>query len=274
MEEKKEIRVRLSTAISMVIIFALIVALGVTYYFGFVANKKENVGEEKVTNTTENIVTDNKTDKEDIKKEENKVKEDKVNNTIKNETEEKEDNNYKEITKKLEGIDGLYVTDVIKNKNKTYTLKGVIYSQYKLTHDELRKIQDKGKMKINDIEYIVSQDEEDPTIYNLIYKDDKEEFVNYQIKPLNNNEYFLECWSNISDVWELTDEYRQITIPADNSCKVIHEFGEETEKSTVEKEFGNYKKKEPKETANPYMIYNFEFKNGKVVEVYSLRTGV
>jgi len=66
MEEKKEIKVRLSTAISMVIIFALIVALGVTYYFGFVADKKEIVGDEKVTNTTGNVATENKTDKKDV----------------------------------------------------------------------------------------------------------------------------------------------------------------------------------------------------------------
>lgn len=59
MEEKKEIKVRLSTVISMFVIFILIIAFGVTYYFGFVADKEENVGDEKVTNTTENVVSNN-----------------------------------------------------------------------------------------------------------------------------------------------------------------------------------------------------------------------
>lgn len=53
MEEKKDIKIRLSTAISMIAIFILIVVLGVTYYFGFVANKNENT--EKVTNSVQNI---------------------------------------------------------------------------------------------------------------------------------------------------------------------------------------------------------------------------
>jgi len=70
MEEKKEIKVRLSTAISMVIILILIFALGVTYYFGFVADKKESVGDEKVINTTENVVSnvakENETKKEEF----------------------------------------------------------------------------------------------------------------------------------------------------------------------------------------------------------------
>ena len=70
MEEKKEIKVRLSTAISMVIIFVLIVALGVVYYFGFVADKKENVGDEKVTNITENVVSNVAT--ENVNKEDSK----------------------------------------------------------------------------------------------------------------------------------------------------------------------------------------------------------
>lgn len=73
MEENKEIKVRLSTVIYLLIIIALVIVLGVTYYFGFVANKSENVEDEKVINTTENIVTENKTDNEDIKGEKNIV---------------------------------------------------------------------------------------------------------------------------------------------------------------------------------------------------------
>jgi len=82
MEDKKEIRVRLSTVISMFVIFILIIALGVTYYFGFVADKNENIGDEKVTNTTENVATENKTEKEDIKKEENIVADKEGNNKL------------------------------------------------------------------------------------------------------------------------------------------------------------------------------------------------
>lgn len=56
MEEKEEIKVKLSTVIYLTIIVALVVALGVMYYFGFVTNKKENAGEENVANAIENKV--------------------------------------------------------------------------------------------------------------------------------------------------------------------------------------------------------------------------
>lgn len=66
MENKEEIKVKLSTVIYIFIIVALIIALGITYYFGLVTDKKENIEDEKVTNTTENIATENETDKENI----------------------------------------------------------------------------------------------------------------------------------------------------------------------------------------------------------------
>ena len=52
MEEKKEIKIRLSTVIYLLIIVALVVTLGVTYYFGFVANKneQEQKNEDKISN--------------------------------------------------------------------------------------------------------------------------------------------------------------------------------------------------------------------------------
>lgn len=262
MENKEEIKVKLSTVIYIFIIVALIIALGITYYFGFVNDKNAHIEGETVTNTTENTDIGNKEN-------DNKVEENKVNNTI-----EKQDNKYKEITKKLDGIDGLYVTEVIKNKNKTYTLKGVLYSQYKISHKELRKILNKGKMSINSKEYIIKEaDNDDSFEYKLIEKDDKDESAIYEIYELNDNEYFLQCNMNITDVWELTEEYRQITIPVDKSCKVVYNYGSEApDELTVEEAFGDYKKAEPEETSNPWMIYNFEFKNGKVIEVYNLVT--
>ena len=70
MEEKKEIKVRFSTTIYLVIIFALIVALGVIYYFGFVADKNEKVGDEKITITEKNLAQENETDKKIVTNEE------------------------------------------------------------------------------------------------------------------------------------------------------------------------------------------------------------
>lgn len=71
MEEKKEIKIRLSTVIYLFIIVLLVVTLGVTYYFGFVSdNNDENIEDKKLTNTTENVVSNTNTT--------NEIKEDKV----------------------------------------------------------------------------------------------------------------------------------------------------------------------------------------------------
>ena len=92
MEEKKEIKVRLSTAICIVIILALIVALGVTYYFGFVANKNDKVGNEKLTNITDNVVS-NVVKENETKKEENKIEN--IIETTNKEDEKEESTNVK-----------------------------------------------------------------------------------------------------------------------------------------------------------------------------------
>ena len=52
---------------------------------------------------------------------------------------EKSDNKYTQITGELDGIDVLYVTDVVKEGNN-YTLKGVIYTQYTMSAKEVQKV--------------------------------------------------------------------------------------------------------------------------------------
>lgn len=65
MGEKNEIKVKLSTVILLFIIFILIIALGITYYFGFVKNKNEN--------KSTNIIQTNTVEK-------NKIQENTINN--------------------------------------------------------------------------------------------------------------------------------------------------------------------------------------------------
>jgi len=54
MGEKNEVKVRLSTVVCVFIILVLVVALGVVYYFGFVANKAGDTKNDSITNITEN----------------------------------------------------------------------------------------------------------------------------------------------------------------------------------------------------------------------------
>ena len=174
MEEKKEIKVRLSTVISMFVIFILIIALGVTYYFGFVADKNESSGEEKVTNTTENVVSnvanEDKTDKENVNKEENVVTNKEENNKL---DEEKCKHNFQkflditstfnsgsiEILHELELVDGpinpddyeLTTYEDVKHWDmNTFHKTDVKYSEYK---EEMQKYMTLDCMEDNFSDY-------------------------------------------------------------------------------------------------------------------------
>lgn len=88
MEEKKEIRIKLSTVIYLLIIVVLIISLGLTYYFGFVVDKNDNMNNEQQDNLTENVLSNTSTEN---KEEENVVEDSKINNNIKDETDKKEE---------------------------------------------------------------------------------------------------------------------------------------------------------------------------------------
>lgn len=130
---------------------------------------------------------------------------------------ETSDNKYTKITEDLEEIDVLYVTDVI-NNNDTYTLRGVLYTRYTLSNEELQKILNKGTMKINDKNYTIknSKDSNEYDLYEL-----NSESPLYKIKQINSNSYYLEAQSQISDVWKLTDEYREITVSSNTKCSMV-----------------------------------------------------
>ena len=62
-------------------------------------------------------------------------------------TTNKTENKYSEITKELDGIDVLFVTDAIENPDNTYTLKGVLYTKFTLTKSELEDAVKNGTYK-------------------------------------------------------------------------------------------------------------------------------
>ena len=82
MKEKKEIKIKLSTVVYLFIIFALVIALGVVYYFGFVVDEKEKIDNNKVENEVSSVqkpvedeTTENKVEQEkDNKNNESNVK--------------------------------------------------------------------------------------------------------------------------------------------------------------------------------------------------------
>ncbi|MBR6034328.1 MAG: hypothetical protein IKP28_06380 [Clostridia bacterium] len=175
--------------------------------------------------------------------------------------------NYVEITGKLPGIDHLFVTKAVKNLDNTYTLYGVIYSEYTLTQNELDKIVQEGTMKLSSKTYNVKECNEEGTNKDGITKyglySNTDNYAVYLIKQRSNGEYFIECEAQINDVWKLTNSYKKITVDKDT---IVEDFyaGEDV---TAEKEFSNYEDKNASKDVIYPTGYGIEFDNGKCVKL-------
>lgn len=242
MKDKREIKVSLGTVICIVIITFLVSVIGLMwYYYNYVEDKAP---------IEESVDT-------------NKSTEDTIENAL--------NSKYTEITKELEGMDVLFVTEAIENSNNTYTLKGVIYTQYTISSVELNNILEKGSMTIEGEEYTI-KNSDNTGEYDLFVENS--DYALYKLKMLNNNEYYLEAQAQIADVWKLTNEYKEITVSNDTKCSLISDYEEEY--NTVEKVFNNFEKMEPIETTNPNTnkSFIFQFENGECVEVINVLTAV
>lgn len=250
MEEKKGIKVSLGTVICMFIIFILIIALlGMWYYYNNL-NQPTEVGKSNINNET---------------------KVESQNSIVLPSQETTSKENYEEIATEFDGIDCLYVTDVVK-ENNLYTLKGVVYTQYTISKTELDNALKKG-FKLNGDNFLVDEIGTDTDEYGL-YKDAAGDFEVYRIKKINDDKYYLEAQAQISNVWKLTDRYMEITLDGDIPC--LYNYNYEGEETTVQEVFDNYGKHEARETTNPAdgYTFTFEFKNGKCVKIIDYMTSV
>jgi len=248
MEEKGEIRLKLSKVILLVVILVLIIALGVVYYLGFVKNK----------NQVENMQASN------VSAYEKQQESNKTENSNKNElmkiVSKTDELNYEEIKEELRPDEVLYVTNVIKNNDNTYTLQGVIYSIYTLTQNELDDIIEKGTFDIGGKSYNVLKNSETGE-WELYETNEKWPF--YIIHLSNISGYYLERQTSLSEVYKLTQEKRQITVNENMICNDT--YGGST---IVKEEFENFKTREPDVNSTcPVPFYRFKFKNGQCVSI-------
>ena len=243
--------------LSTVFLVILIILIGVMGYMMYQMNSEIKELSEKVANSEKVTANDTVVDTD--------------NTTENNLTENSSDNKYSEITKELDGIDVLYVTDAIENSNNTYTLKGVIYTQYTISHKELSDILDKGSMTIEGKAYTI-KNSNNAGEYDLFEKDN--EYALYKLKMINSNEYYLETQAQVSDNWMLTNEYKEITVSKDTKCSMAFDYEEKY--NTVDNVFKNFEQTKPIETKNPNAdkTFTFKFENGKCVEVISAVTGL
>lgn len=263
MEEKKSLKISLST----LLFFLAIIVIVVMGYFIYKFYNEKTTATEEITNLNNQISSLESTVnrlQETINNVSNTINNSQSNNT------ETSDNKYTKITDNLEGIDVLYVTNVV-NNNNTCTLIGLLYTQYTLSHAELQQIINKGSMKINNENYII-KNSETSNEYDLY--ESNAEFPLYKIKQTNSNNYYLEAQAQISDVWKLTNEYKEITVSSDTKCSMVFDYEEKY--NTVEDVFKNFNETEPLETINPDAdkTFTFKFENGKCVEVINVLTSV
>ena len=281
MEEKTPINISKSTIVLItfiiILIISIIILLQQTNTNGNILeignNTSKNETQENSNNiTNENIATENINKTEDSNG-------NNISNTINNNTINKDNfvtnnentttNKYEEIINDLNEIDILYVTDVEKN-DTTYTLKGVIYTQYTISSNELQEILDKRTIEIEGVNYIIknSNTENEYDLYagNAL-------FSLYKIKPKDPNTYYLEAQAQISNVWKMTKEYKEITVFKDTKCSM---FYDEENNNTVEDIFKNFGTVEPIQTTNPFSerSFCFRFENGECVEVINVLTSI
>lgn len=259
MEDKKTTRISLST---FFLILSLIVIIIMSYCIYKLYNDKKLAAKE-----ISNLNNQTKTLENTISNFQGII--DNISNTInnnKNNTDTTSNNKYVTITETLKGIDVLYVTDAIKNED-SYTLRGVIYTQYTLTNSELNKILNDGYFSINNKIYTIKENGA-ASEYDLFEKNADYPF--YKIKQLDSTSYYLEVQTELKYVWKKTNEYKEITIPSNTKCNLDYE----EDYKTVEDVFKNYKSSTPIETTCPDFnkTFKFKFENGKCVEVISVRT--
>lgn len=243
-----------STVLVVILIIVMVVMGYMIYQMNF--EMKQLTEKVKAKDTVANI-NDAAIDTNDADTDTNDVVAD-----VKETVEKTSDSKYSEITKELEGIDVLFVTDAIENSDETYTLKGVIYTQYTISYEELSDILEKGSMTIGNKEYTI-KNSDNANEYDLFEKN--KEFALYKLKMINSNEYCLETQAQVSDNWKLTEEYRQITVPSDMLCT------EAAGDTTVEEVFKNYKKVTPTETKiipDGRNTFRFVFENGEIKNIY------
>ncbi len=173
--------------------------------------------------------------------------------------------NYSQITQELDGIDVLYVTNAEKNNDNSYTLQGVIYTQYTISANELNQILDSNSIQLDKKNYLVKPNGNEFDVY------DSSNYVLYKIKAKNSKEYYLECQAQLSDVWKLTTNYKEIVIPGNTICA-----GGFEPDTTVAENFKNYTPSTPEETTSPdaSKTYSFIFQNGKCTKVVNALTSI
>mgnify|MGYP004500436961 CR=1 FL=1 len=174
------------------------------------------------------------------------------------------------ITEELSGIDVLYVTDAIK-KDNYYTLKGVIYTAYALTDQEVSDMVKNGTYTVNNKTYTVKYNKEDNS-YGLYEK--KDNYQMYKIVKVGSY-YYMELQAQVDNVWKKTKVHKEIVVSSNTPVTIGYDTS--SRYKTADDVFKNFKSPTTiPDTTNPpfYYSFKFNFKDGKCVGLYNVITGI
>lgn len=174
------------------------------------------------------------------------------------------------ITEELSGMDVLYVTDAIK-KDNYYTLKGVIYTAYTLTNQEVSDMVKNGTYTVNNKTYTVKYNKEDNS-YGLYEK--KDNYQMYKIVRVGSY-YYMELQAQVDNAWKKTNVHKEIVVSSNTPVTIG--FDTSSRYKTADDVFKNFKSPTTiPDTTNPpfYYSFKFNFKDGKCVGLYNVITGI
>lgn len=174
------------------------------------------------------------------------------------------------ITEELSGMDVLYITDAIKGDNY-YTLKGVIYTAYTLTDQEVSDMIKNGTYTVNNETYTVKYNKEDNS-YGLYEKNNK--YPLYKMIKVGSY-YYMESQAQIGNTWKKTNVHKEIVVSSNTPVTIG--FDTSSRYKTADDVFKNYKSLTtiPDNTNPPfYYSFKFTFKDDKCVGLYNVITGL
>lgn len=275
-------KIKLSLAVVLFVIALIVITvLGIMV---FTLNQKNKENENKISQLQNTFEGTNTTAKNEIKNNTNTVKTNKKEYVIDTSDEKTE---YKEYDSEVEGIEGIYLTEVIDNDDDTYTLRGAEITFYSFDEDLLKQYKEEGFMTLDGIKY--NLDEVDGGRDGVLFwltEEGKDDSL-YEIIQKEENLYGLERMAQITDVYQFTENLVEITV--DKDTFVTSDFDDDFiphDPFTVENQLSTYKSKTLKLTKDDILertinsddmgnCYKIIFdKNGKVNNLDIITLGI
>ena len=178
------------------------------------------------------------------------------------------------FSEKKDGFSGLSVTEIKKNDDGTYTMKGVVYEPYKVTDEEYKELEEKGYITIYGEKYKKVTSVNGYEGISLV-KDGENELIPTHIIDKDKNEKELKSNDQWGYCYRITDKHMQITLPGDTLVLGTNEYDMDSGNGTTVEELYNTKLgyigyDDESGNKSALRLFNFVFKDDKCIELFSI----